>query len=277
MGPAPSHQGMAGFVVGRHLLFPGVNHAALTLGSGDDPVHRFFEVFHEDGLFVVSRRHDGCFVDQVREIGAAETRSLLGQCIERDLRGQGLPSGMDLQDVFPALDIRQVHGHLAVKASGPQKGRVQDVRPVGGGYHDDIGVGLETVHLNQYLVQGLFAFVVSTAQTGATVAAHRVDLVHEYDTGGVTLGLVKKVPNPRRADAHEHLHELGTADVEEGYTGFSSHGPGHQGLAGAGCAHKQHALGYAGSQREEPLREFEELDDFFEFRLGLIHARHVIE
>ena len=268
---------MAGFVVGRHLLFPGVDHPVLTLRAGDDPVHGLFKIDHEDRLLVASRRHDGRFIDQVCEVGAAESWSLFGQCVKRDFRGQGLPRGVDLQDVLAPFDVGQVQGHLAVKASGSQQCRVQDVWTVGGGEHDDVRVGLESVHLNQDLVQGLFPLVVPAAQTGAPVAAHRVDLVHEHDTGGVTLGLIEQVPDPRRSDAHEHLHEFGTAYVEEGHPGFSGHGPGHQGLAGAGLSDQQDALGDAGAQRKEPLGEFEKLDHFLEFRFGLVHPGHVVE
>src|ERR687898_159897 len=50
----------------------------------------------------------------------------------------------------------------------------------------------------------------SGAQTGAALAADRVDLVDEDDAGGVLLGLLEQVAHTRGADADEHLDEVGT-------------------------------------------------------------------
>src|SRR5205814_9801697 len=68
------------------------------------------------------------------------------------------------------------------------RSRVQHVRPVGGRDDDDVSVGVEAVHLDQQLVEGLLALVVTAAEAGATLAADRVDLVHEHDAGRVLLG-----------------------------------------------------------------------------------------
>ena len=127
------------------------------------------------------------------------------------------------------------------KRPGPQQGRVEDVGPVGGGDDDDVGVGVEAVHLDQDLVEGLLALVVRAAQPGAALAADRVDLVHEDDAGAVALGLVEEVAHAGGADAHEHLHELGAGDAEEGHARLTGDRPGQQRLAGARRADQQHA------------------------------------
>src|SRR5437879_11288938 len=98
---------------------------------------------------------------------------------------------MDLQDGQPALDVGPVEDYLAVEASGPQQRRIEHVRPVGGSDDDDVGVGVEAVHLDQDLVEGLLALVVAATQAGAALAANGVDLVDEYDAGRVALGLIE--------------------------------------------------------------------------------------
>ena len=163
------------------------------------------------------------------------------------------------------------------KRPGPQQRRVEDVGPVGGRHDDDALVGLEAVHLDQQLVEGLLALVVTAAQTGAPVAPHGVDLVDEDDAGLVLLGLVEQVAHPAGADAHEHLHEVGTGDAEERHPGLAGHRPGQQGLAGAGRAEEQHALGDAGAQALEALGILEELLDLVQFLDGLVHPGHVLE
>ena len=76
---APGHQSVPCLVVGRHLFFPGVDQPVLALRSGDNTVHRLFEVVHEDLFLVASGGHDGRLIDQVRELCAAEPWCFLGQ------------------------------------------------------------------------------------------------------------------------------------------------------------------------------------------------------
>ena len=56
---------------------------------------------------------------------------------------------MYLQDFGTSLDIRTVYYNLAVKTAGTQQRRVQNIRTVGCGNHNDAFVSTETVHLNQ--------------------------------------------------------------------------------------------------------------------------------
>ena len=81
---------------------------------------------------------------------------------------------MYLQDFGTSLNIRTVYYDLAVETAGTQQGRVQNVGTVGGGQQDDALVALEAVHFHQQLVQGLFAFVMATAQTGLRRSSNRV-------------------------------------------------------------------------------------------------------
>ena len=149
-----------------------------------------------------------------------------------------LALGVHGQDGLAALPVGTVHHDLAVEAAGAQQRRVEDVGPVGGRHDDDALVGLEAVHLHQQLVEGLLALVVAAAQAGAAMAADGVDLVDEDDAGLVLLGLLEQVAHPAGADAHEHLHEVRAGDAEERHAGLAGHGPGQQGLAGAGRAER---------------------------------------
>ena len=90
VGKRPGDQGVAGFMVGRHLFFAGADHPALAFGTGDDSVHRFLELGHEYSFLVLARRQDSGLVDQVGEVCAAEAGSLLGQRFQCDFRGQWL-------------------------------------------------------------------------------------------------------------------------------------------------------------------------------------------
>ena len=138
-------------------------------------------------------------------------------------------------------------------------------------------IGLEPVHLDEELVEGLLALVVTTTEAGATLAAHRVDLVDEHDARGILLRLVEEVADAARADADEHLHELRAADAEEGNARLPGDGLAEQGLAGSGRTHQQHALGDPRAHRDELVRVLEELDDLVQLLLRLVDTCDVDE
>jgi hypothetical protein len=110
--------------------------------------------------------------------------------------------------LLAAIHVGTVQNHATVEATGPKKGRIQNVRPVGGGNDNHIGVGIKAIHLDEYLVKSLFSLIVGAAKTSASMAAYRIDLIHKDDAGRIPLGLVKKVPDAAGTDADKHLDEL---------------------------------------------------------------------
>ena len=188
-------------------------------------------------------------VDHVGQVGAGHPDGALGQRQEVDVRGERLALGVHGQDRLPALEVGLPDRDLPVEPAGPQQRRVQDVGPVGGGDQDDAALGLEAVHLDQQLVQGLLALVVAAAHAGAAVPADGVDLVDEDDGRRVRLGLFEQVADPGGADADEHLDEVRAGDRVERHAGLAGDGAGEQRLAGAGRAVEQDALGDLRAER----------------------------
>ena len=166
---------------------------------------------------------------------------------------------------------------LPVEAARAQERGVEDVGPVGRGDQDDAAGDVEAVHLDQQLVQGLLALVMPAAQPRSAMAADGIDLVDEDDRGGVGLGLLEEVADTRGADADEHLDEVRAGDGEERDAGLAGHGAGQQGLAGAGRAVEQDALGDLGADGLELGRVLEELLDLPELLDGLLGAGDVGE
>ena len=116
------------------------------------------------------------------------------------------------EDALAALHIGTIDDDAAIEAAGAQQRRIEHIGTIGGGDEDDALVRFEAVHLDEQLIQRLLALVVSAAETGAAVTADRVNLVDEDDAGRVLLALLEQIADARRADADEHLDEVGTAD-----------------------------------------------------------------
>ncbi len=117
----------------------------------------------------------------------------------------------------------------------------------------------------------------TAAETGATMAADRVDFVDEDDAGRVLLRLLEHVAHARSADADEHFDEVGTRDGEERHLRLTGDGAGQQRLAGTRRADHQHALRNLAAQLLELARVLEEVDDLAHFLLGFVDTGHVSE
>ena len=159
-----------------------------------------------------------------------------------DVVGHLLVAEVDLEDLEPFFLRGQRHEDLAVEAAGAQQRRVEDVGPVRGGHHHDALGGLEAVHLREHLVQRLLALVVAAAESRAALAADRVDLVDEDDRGRLLARGVEQVADARRADADEHLHEVGARHRDERHARLTGDRACDERLAGSRRADEQHAL-----------------------------------
>jgi hypothetical protein len=89
--------------------------------------------------------------------------------------------------------------------------------------------------------------------------------------------LLEQLPDPRGAEADEHLHELRSRHEEERHLGLAGHGPGQEGLPAPRRAEEEHALGDPPSQPLVLLGVFQERHDLLELFDGLVDAGHVLE
>ena len=194
-----------------------------------------------------------------------------------DVGGHRLAARVHVEDLLATVEVGGVDADLAVEAARAQQRRVEDVGTVGGRDQDDPAADVEAVHLDEQLVEGLLALVVAAAHAGAAVASDGVDLVDEDDRRGVLLGLLEQVAHAGGADADEHLDEVGAGDRVERDAGLTRDRAGQQGLAGAGLAVEQHALGDLGADRLELGRLLEELLDLAELLDRLLAAGDVGE
>src|SRR5207244_4939732 len=90
------------------------------------------------------------------------------------------------------------------------------------------------------------------------------------DARGLGFGLLEEIPNPRRADADEHLDEFRSAEAEEGHVGLPGDGAGEQRLARSGRTDEQNAFGNPAAEIRVLLRLLQELDDLLELLLGFV-------
>ena len=176
------------------------------------------------------------------------------------------------QDALAAAEIRRIHDDLAVEPARPQQRRIEHVGAVGRGDEDHALVRLESIHLDEQLIQRLLALIVSATEAGATVAADRVDFIDEDDARRMRLALLEQVADAARADPDEHFHEIRPGHREEGTPSLAGHRARQQRLAGPRRPDQERALGKPATELRELLRVLQELDDLLQLDLRLIGA-----
>ena len=208
LGQELANQSVARLVVRRvAALFFRHDHA-LALWAHQDFVFGFLKVLHLHHASVTARSHQGCFVTQVGQVSTAHARCTARNHAGVDVLGNRHFAHMDVQDLFATTDIGQGHVHLTVKTTGAQQSGVQNVRAIGGCDHDHAKVGLETIHLDQHLVQSLFAFVITAAHTSTTLTAHSINFVNEDDARRILFGIFEHIAHASCTHAHKHLNEI---------------------------------------------------------------------
>src|SRR2546423_5130581 len=83
------------------------------------------------------------------------------------------------QDSLAAFEIGKIDDDAAIEAAGTKKRGVENVRTIRRGDEDDAVVRFESVHLDEELIERLFALVMSATQACAAVTADSVDLIDE--------------------------------------------------------------------------------------------------
>ena len=277
LGHQATNDGVASLVIrSQGLLVLAHGHRA-ALGTHQDLVACTVEVVHADFLLVATCGKQRSLIGQIGQIGTGEARGTTCNHQRHDVVGQRQLAHVHAQDLLAALDVRQADHDLTVEATRTQQRRIQHVRTVGRSNHDHAFAALKAIHLDQQLVEGLLALVMTAAQTGTAMTAHRIDFVDEDDARGMLLGLLEHVAHAAGADAHEHFDEVRTGDAEERHLGFAGDRLGKQRLARTRRAHHQNAARNLATQLGELGGIAQEVDQLAHFFLGFIAACDVSE
>ena len=274
----PADGGVTGFVEGDGPLLGIGDELVLLFESPHHAVHGIEEVLLAHLVGIPSGGDQGSLIADVGDVGPAETGRLPREEIHVNRVVRLQRTQVHVENGLPLLEVRHVDVNLAVEASSPHEGAVEDVCPVGRSENDDPTVRAEAVHLRQELVERVLPLVVG-ADAGVLTpgAAHGVDLIDEDNARTLLLGLFEEVPDPAGPHPDEHLHEVGTAQRKEGHLGLSGHGLGKQGLAGSRRAHEQRPFRNLGPEVGVFPGIFEELDDFAQLLFGPFEARYILE
>ena len=202
-----SHKRMSDFVVGNNkLLFVGENRI-LLLVTGNNGFNTFFQIGLRCKASIVTDCAKRCFVDNIRQFGTGSTGSHTGNLIKIDIVRKTNLLGMDFQNFFTALQIRQFNRHTSVKTSRTGQGRIQGFGSVGSCKNNNTCVAFKTIHLSQQLIQCLFTFIIA-ANLAVTLLADGIDFINKNDTWSFLLRLFEQVTDLGSTHTYEHFDKF---------------------------------------------------------------------
>ena len=271
------HKRMAALVVGNRPPLVLGDDAALALGAGDDALHGLLDLFLRDLLFAAAGCQKRSFVHEVGKVGTRKAGREARDARKVDVIGKRLVLCVHGKDFLAPTHVGTVDRDLAVKTPRTQKRWVEDVGAVGCRDENRCALVFEAIHLNQQLVQSLFALVMPATEARATLATHGVDLVDEDDRRGNLFGLLEEVAHAAGSHTHEHLDKVGTRNREEGHAGLARNGLGKKRLACSRRANQKHAARDLCAHLLIAFGLGEEVFDLLELLNGLVDARHLIE
>ncbi len=205
-----SDNGVSGLMVRGEFLFFLTHHHGLALGTHHDLVLGFFQVIHVDQAFVGTRGKQRGLVHQVGQVSSGKPGGAAGDNTWLDIIPRWHLAQVHLENLLTTTHIRQRYDHLPVKTARTQQSGIQHIRPVSRSNDDDALVTFKTVHLDQQLVEGLLALIVTAAETRTAMTTDRIDFVDKDNARCMLLGLLEHVAHARCANAHEHLDKVRT-------------------------------------------------------------------
>jgi hypothetical protein len=264
-------------VNGRRVPLVFFHDQRLALVAHGDAIARELDVVVTDRVGAVARGEDGRLVEQACQIGARAARRRARHGAELDFASERDLLGVDAEDLFPAPHVGMRDGDLPVEAPRPKQRRVEDVGAVGRRENDDSRGLVESIHLDEQLVQHLVGVGGRGVLGSPSPLSERVDLVDEHDARRHAAGLGEEAAHARRADAGEHLLEARAARGKERNARLVGGGAREERLAGARRPRQKDAAGRSPAEPPELHGIAQEFDRLFETLLGFVDARDVGE
>ncbi len=221
-------------------------------------------------------RQQCCVVDDIGNRGRRQADRVARQLREIQTRRGSDLAGVQAEQRFAVIEAGQADGNRAVEAAFTYQCRIERVGEVGGAQHQHAGSAIETVHLGEELVDDAVAFgIAGTCLLGALADA--VDFVDEDDARRLLAGGAEQRLDLLDANAEIHRGEIAAGDLDEAGIRLTRQRLGQLGLACAGLAGQQHALGRAGAETGIGGRIAQVGGDVAERLLGLGGADDISE
>jgi len=128
------------------------------------------------------------------------------------------------ENSLAAPEVWRINDDLTVESTRTEERWIEHVGSVCGSDQNDTIIRLETVHLDEQLIERLLTLIVPATEACSTMPPNRIDFIDEDDTRRMGLALFEQISDAAGANTNEHLDEIRTRHREEGAARFSGDG-----------------------------------------------------
>lgn len=115
---------------------------------------------------------------------------------------------MDIKDFDTLFEGWFADVDFAVKSPWPHQRRIEDVRTVGRCDDNYTTFIIKTIHLCEYLVEGLLLFLMAACRPATSFLTDCIDLIDKDDTCACCFGFAKEISDFGCAESDKHLHKF---------------------------------------------------------------------
>mmetsp|Transcript_9135 Transcript_9135/g.14464 ORF Transcript_9135/g.14464 Transcript_9135/m.14464 type:complete len:384 (-) Transcript_9135:217-1368(-) len=218
------------FATSKHyLLFLNTVKQKLLLPIAHRPLVRLIEILRQHHIPILPHRLQPRLGANARHVRTTNLLAPIHVILQIQLVAQIHPARGRLKHHPLLPSIRVGEFDLPVQSSRSEQCRIQRVGAIGGHDHLDVGGLIESVHLIQQFQENTLHLAIGTGLGVESLGGDGVDLVDEYDAGGVFAREAEDVADHAGSFAEVLLDEFGSYHGDEGGGGcvgdcFCHHG-----------------------------------------------------
>merc|ERR1712127_261274 len=202
---------MTSFMVCNHFLGFRFRVSSLLFQTNHQTIDSAVNFIPTNRSLTLTGSRNGSFVHEILQLGTGISWCSATDSFKIDIRLQGLATGMHTKNSLTTLEVKNINTICCCDG-------------------DDTRVSIETIHLNQNLVNGLFTFIVTSSLATSTLASYSINLINKDNARGILIGLSKDVTDTGSSHTNKHLHKFRTTDGDEWDSGFTGNSLGQKSL-----------------------------------------------
>src|SRR6056300_1608581 len=276
VGDEDTHDGVSSLVV-RHEFLLAEGELYITLSTH---YNTLIDILHDvirDHTLTITDSADGTLVHEVRKVSTRETRGLLGDVPKVNILREVLVPRVDTEDLLTTLNTGKSNLNFAVETAWTEESVIEDVDAVRRSDDHDTSLIVETIHLSEELVDGLFTLIVGRHTTCRTLLTNSVNLIDEDDTRLILSCLLEKFAYALGSNTYEHLNEVRGRTLNEGDVGLTSDGSSEEGLTRTWSTGEEGTTRNLGTTSIVAFRFLEEIHNLLEFLFGRVDTLNISE
>jgi hypothetical protein len=172
------------------------------------------------------------------------------------------------QDLLASLNTGKSNLNFTIETTWTEESVIEDIDAVRSSDDYDTSLIVETIHLSQKLVNGLFTLVIGGHVSTTTLLTDSINLIDEDDTRLILSCLLEKFAYALGSNTYEHLNEVRGGTLDERDIGLTSDGSSEEGLTRTWSTSEEGTTRNLSTTSIVAFRFLEKVHNLLKFLLG---------